>query len=336
MKKMDKDLKKYENCLQEIENFFAQVPIIPNNLPIIDKMIRNSAFYARIIPSEISKSNAEEIFTEEEILSQAREILSVLDKDFVSKFDELVSNHQIGIFKDKTLNTGYHYLNGKKVILIQQQGGYENVIDVVHEFIHLYHYKKDNDLCSLLTEFFAIYFEMYATEYLNQKKGVPLETLNYQNRIINDKTHIINSFSLINGYYLYHKCKSFNIEEYEKIFPGFNQDNFDTLYDYNMDLFENIIQTHPGKEKGIGEFTTRYIMYALALILATYSLHFKTKDDVIKLYKELYNKENEDLDLNTLLKKYGFEITEENIEKTGQFLVEYTLKVEESAKKRKI
>ncbi len=309
---MEKDLEKYEKYLQEVVNWFEKHPIFLNNLGFVNEIVQDFYLLSRSLPDTLNNEEEKEMLGNEEIILHSREIISSIDEDLLKEFDELVTNHKIVFFeKDTKVKTGVFPINNDRFIAINKKGGYNDVVDLIHEYMHYYNYSK-NDLYFIITEFFSIYFEMYAIDYLNEEKKVSKNELNFKDRILNDKKHIINLKGFIPSFYLYYKCKSFDIEEYAKIFPGFTAKNFDILYDYNMHVF-----TTPNQyNMSFGKLQARTMMYTVGLFLALYSRSCKSKKDVLKLYKEINNNENNKLTLKELLTKYNFTLSSEDKKQT--------------------
>lgn len=101
----------------------------------------------------------------------------VLDFSFKCEYDDSCFTH---IEKD---GQTYNLVN------INREFNYNDVLSLVHEFIHFTNGKETVGAnWQVLTEFFSIYFEIYATEYLFNK-GVLDNEMSYKDRLRIAKSH---------------------------------------------------------------------------------------------------------------------------------------------------
>ena len=138
--------------------------------------------------------------TFEEIYLLTREIIENIDSNYLKDFDNLIKTGELDFsydneYKDSHCNT--EIKNGKLVrqlINVNREFNYNDVITLVHEFIHYTNTKKRSENVYLFTEFLSIYFEFYATDYL-LSKGINKKEIDYFSRIKNIKESSIQFFN---------------------------------------------------------------------------------------------------------------------------------------------
>ena len=319
---MKKDLKKYKEYLDNAVSIFEAHPFFLKSLGYIDTIRGNANPFYLLIPTTKEEEPKKEELPNETIIEISRSIIATIDHNLLRVFDETLQDDRIFITDDKLIRSGNYAFNNKRAIIISKNGGYDDIVTLIHEFMHLCNY-SNNDKYLMFTEFFSVYFEIYAINYLNQERNIPKEELNYKNRIINDNKFIANLRPFIYAFYLYYKYRSFDITKYQELFPGFTKENFDLIYNFNMTRYEAMEFDNPNRKVNVGETEMRGIMYSIGLILTFYSHQFKSKEDVLKLYKELNNQENESLGLEELLTKYGFDLNEKTIAESYKSMIMY-------------
>lgn len=114
----------------------------------------------------------------EEVYILAREIIEQIDKNYLKDFDNLIKSGELD-FNFENEYFGSHCIwfakKQQKLININRKFNYDDVVTLVHEFIHYTNIGKSNNYNEryLLSEFLSIYFELYATNYLLTVKKVP-------------------------------------------------------------------------------------------------------------------------------------------------------------------
>ena len=130
---------------------------------------------------EVSKNN----LTFVDIYNLAREIIKTLNEKYLEDFDNLFKSGEL----DFSYNSEYfdsHFTHTPKhnYINMNRYYSYADVTVLVHEYFHYINGKgsKNTQNHFFLGEFFSIYFENYAIDYLI-KSGIPKEEINYKQRM---------------------------------------------------------------------------------------------------------------------------------------------------------
>ena len=128
--------------------------------------------------------------TFEDVYLLAREIIETIDFNYLKDFDKLIETGELDFSYDKEYIGSYcHTLikDGKlkiQLININRHFNYDDVVTLIHEFIHYTNTKKRTENVHLFTEFLSIYFETYAIDYL-LAKGINKNEIDYLSRIKN-------------------------------------------------------------------------------------------------------------------------------------------------------
>lgn len=133
--------------------------------------------------------NKKNNLTFNEVYLLAREIIESINKDYLEKYDKLIETGTLDFnYENEYIDSHYMYDNEKESININRSFNYNDVILLIHEFIHS---TNNKERCSinryLLTEFLSIYYETYAIDYLINNKNISKEEINYFDRIFNTK-----------------------------------------------------------------------------------------------------------------------------------------------------
>lgn len=151
-----------------------------------DKVIKyfeEMKFFKQKILNSSSKENN---LTFDDVFLLAREIIASIDKCYLVDFDNLIKSGELDFDFEKECNNSEFetkYKNGeiKKIINIGRNFNYDDVITLIHEYIH-YVNSNDTIVGNYFSEFLSIYFEFYTKDYL-LKKGIDIKEVNIYDRI---------------------------------------------------------------------------------------------------------------------------------------------------------
>ena len=123
--------------------------------------------------------------TFEEVVYLAREIIEQIDVSYLDSFDSLIKTGELDFSYENEYDCSCYecfYNDNREVvgkfININREFSYEDVVTLVHEFIHYTNGDKNTNIRYYLTEFLSIYFEFFARDYL-LKKGINKEEIDY-------------------------------------------------------------------------------------------------------------------------------------------------------------
>lgn len=253
--------------------------------------VSNNSFNNRFFKKEYLDTNS--------IFLIAREIIRSIDLKYVNTFDYCLEHNLFNINKYK-VSKGNIYIGYPGIkqtnpkINLFLENTYYDILTLVHEFIHFVAINNKNISrpYMLLTEFYSIYYEDYALEYLKHNQI----DLDYTRRIY---ATLINA----NDYLL-------NEENYLKIIKSFlnngKVDREKLYYEYGYD-FDFIVSKMLNKQENI-KFRYRSFPYIIGTIL-TYYVKDKYSRDIIKNSLDNINNSLDINDFILYLKEYGIDIT---------------------------
>lgn len=161
----------------------------------IEELARmNDLFLQYIMDKPIENKTIENHMTFEEVITITREIITSIDKGYLKDFDQLLETGALDFsFNREYDDSCFTHIEEKgqihNLIDINREFNYNDVLSLVHEFIHFTNGKETVGAnWQVLTEFFSIYFEIYATEYLFNK-GVLDNEMSYKDRLRIAKGH---------------------------------------------------------------------------------------------------------------------------------------------------
>lgn len=188
----------------------------------------------------------------------AREIIKSIDAKFLEKYDQLIQSGELDfnyeIQEDDNLYVSvfkYSKQLNKGIINVNREFNYTDVTTLVHEFVHYINgvNLNVNNNRYLLTEFFSIYFEQYAINYLLER-GILKTELDYTFRFQETKkiSNFINWYGLVliayekfdnidkNTFQSFQSHCSISFEEFEKRCNKVLKDFGESQKQYEIDI----------------------------------------------------------------------------------------------------
>ncbi len=298
---------KLNDYLNEICNYLE-----PNHSFLLDNIHRISILNDQILNyiNQISLENEtiENHLTFEDVCLLAREIIEQIDKDYLPSFDKLISSGELEFDyeqEDRESKCIIEYLDGnaiKQNIHICREFNYNDVIVLIHEFMHYINGRKYTNIREYLTEFLSIYFELYTNLYL-LKKGIPSNELDAFARL----KYFKNDCSILNKYEIVLFCftKFGYIDDYtisllQKYVFHIPKDIFEkeciSVYQKLLKIEQkySLEIRHNPKEMGrilSEEFLTKNYQYVLGTMLAFYALNYSKFEDVVFLNNHIHEYE---------------------------------------------
>ncbi len=292
--------------------------VLLNNIEVIARF--NAAFRSVIKDYDLKRDYKQNHITFNEVYLLAREIIETINPKYLEDYDNLLSSGELDFDYENELRDSrsmHIFTAGKSfdLIDIKRDFNYEDVVTLIHEYIHYTNGKINEDLENrhMLTEYVSIYFEMYARDYLINK-GIPKEEFYYNDRIISAYNYglDITDYELIFiSYQKYGKIteetyKDLNAsvinipkEMFEKECKKFLEKckKLDKEYQHDI-LYEADFNHKKYSDKLTANIDTDY-RYLFGTAFAIYTRELNDIDSVIKLNDNL---NNEMLSLDDLLK----------------------------------
>lgn len=251
--------------------------------------------------------------TFEDVFYLAREIIEQIDVSYLDSFDNLIKSGELDFsYENKYDCSCYEYYyneNGevtKKFININREFSYEDVVTLVHEFIHYINGDKITNIRYYLTEFLSIYFEFFAIDFL-LKKGINKEEMDYLYRFKGTKK----SCKLFYRYELillaYSKFGKIDDNSYVILKQFFLDISKETFENECRDFCELLCKAEKNTEEAIKknpqcfgeiiskEFITGNYRYIMGTALAIYARKYVDFKDIVYLNNHINDYEDRDV-----------------------------------------
>jgi len=305
-KKLNTYLNDIFNILKDDNNFLIK------NILFIAKM--NDAYLDLISNYEISNYTKENKLTYEEIYLLAREIIASINLKYLEDYDNLIESGQLDFGYNNEYNDSY-FIHEHNLINIRREFNYNDVISLVHEFIHYTNGKeKQSKNRYLLTEFLSIYFEMYALDYLIAK-DISKEEIGLYDRLIS---------TLVNAKKIY--TYEIVFLAYEK-FGNIDEDTINYLNEYYLSISKddfleecmNLLNCFIEKDKTNNNSENIYEIvipffnhyrYLIGTLIAFYAKDYCKLEDIVNLNNHI-NDDIGNMDTIQVLRKIGINVSSE-------------------------
>lgn len=288
----------------------------------------NDTFLEHIQCYNLDNETKQNKLTFEDVFLLAREIVESIDKSYLEHFDNLIQSGELDFsfenaYEDSQCISMYRKNQVKQIININREFNYNDVILLMHEFIHYTNGKQNSINRHYFTEFLSIYFEFYAIDYL-LKKGINKDEIDYFRRFKNVERHSTalfqyeivllsfikfgnldeNTVSLVQQYLL-----NIKKEEFEK--------ECSILYKNLCLIEEKYKEKINGNSKMLGrvlseEFITQNYRYILGTILAIYAYKYVDFKDIIYLNNHI--NEYDDKSVYEICLSIGIDVNDENFQ----------------------
>ena len=340
-----KELNKYLNDICVYLNKTGN--IIINNISSICEM--NDGYYMSLYDYKFNKEIKENHLTYKDVYMITREIIASINPSYLNKYDEMMNSGMLD-FSYEQEYSDCEFVHTEKnnktiqLININREFNYDDVVNLVHEFIH---YTNDSNNItrnrSLLTEFLSIYFETYAIDYLINK-GINKDEIDYEIRL-KSTFYRTNKFyyvetpltcfmdfgSVDDASYEFFKEKYFPIEKsafdkecntllecFKRVDKNYRNNHFSDDYDYNdvVRKCANLLVDH--------------FKYLFGTILAMYAFKHCKMEDILYLNEHINDDDN--VDMVELLRKFGIDLDDGNFLNDALICVKEYLKRYDSVK----
>ena len=272
---------------------------------------------------DLSFEKKENNLTDEDVYLLAREIIESINPKYLDDFDNLIKNGELDFGYNEEYDGSYfkHINDDINIINIKREYSYEEVISLIHEYIHYINLKNISTKNShLLTEFLAIYFEIYAMDYLIDK-GINKDDIYYKRRLLFIKGKTNRFYNIESPLLVYKFFGEINDENYKLLYDNIMQipkENYDRecskilIYlkqqekKYNNENFTNDRNIESLQEK-LGYDLAYDLRYILGTIFTFYTRKYSKIEDIVWLNNHI---NDSNLELNDILNKLGINIYE--------------------------
>ncbi len=254
-----------------------------------------------------------------------REIIEYINPKYLEEYDELISSGKLEFNYDGNCESAVYYkLNSDiKFIDIERHFNYEDVITLIHEFIHYSELKEKNKTTynrEFLTEFIAIYFEKIAEKYLIEEKNVPIDEISLNLREISLYRHNREFYEYSVILLAYEKFGNINentTNDLDKLLK-FKDNSFERECIELLQKFDKINETNNEKDSVIKmtKLVNYNYKYIVGTFLAHYALEHSKIEDMVKLNDNINTEEYTNLSVEEILNTVGIKINEEMINQT--------------------
>lgn len=313
-----------EEMYQELNSYLNECFIYLNKTnPIFIKYLNiffhiNNNLYNNANKKIIKYYRTEENnLTYEEVLSLSRQIIKEIDENYLEKFDNLLSSGELHFEYDESNTSEFQYDKSKniKTIDIYRKFNYDDVIVLIHEFVHYTNsFAEMTYMRDFLTEFISIYFEEYARNYLienisddNIKKSINERIIN--TLIIND--NLYSYITLLLGYEYLGDLNKNTKNDLRKIMKIENN-----VFEQECMKLLNKFRTKV--ELTLKDFCLNY-KYVFGTLLTYYALENVEVKKMVKLNNDINSYEYSLMNLEEVLETIGVEFNFETLNKSVEY-----------------
>ena len=347
MKKEDyKRLNDYLNdtfiYLSKYDGFFIQ------NMQSI--FILNNMLYEKLKGIDLKHNFHKNNLTYEDVFELARNEIEKINPNYLKEFDKLIDSGRLEFFLyEQNMiikgNTNHEeiseienneeeirndsrccYTEDDYFIDISRTYNYDDVLTLIHEFIHSTNSSKNMGVYRyILTEFFSIYFEMLSQNELLEK-GINPSELDIFDRIKNTGkiSKKINKYYIVfMSYNLLGNIKENSYEDLEKYnIVSSTKEEFESVCMYLLKYFDyqKIQYNNESKEfnlydyrKCISKLFSSGYRYLYGTLFACYLLENGNKDKIVWLNDHINDEKMKNMNLIDVLKMIDIDLTDENI-----------------------
>lgn len=347
MKKEDyKRLNDYLNdafiYLSKYDGFFIQ------NMQSI--FILNNMLYEKLKGIDLKHNFHKNNLTFEDVFELARNEIEKIKPNYLENFDKLIDSGCLEFFlheqnmiikgnttyeklseiennEEETINNSVcSYNNGDYFIDLARTHNYNDVLMLIHEFIHSTNSSKNmGEYRYILTEFFSIYFEMLSQKDLLEN-GIDTSELDIFDRIKNTgkiSKEIIEYDLVFISYNLFGNIKENSYEDLKKYhIVSSTKKEFECAcvrllkyFDYQKIEYNNKneeFNLHDYRKCISILFSSGY-RYLLGTLFSCYLLENGNKDKIVWLNDHINDEKMKNMNLIDVLKMIDIDLTDENI-----------------------
>ena len=321
--------------IQNMHNIFSLNLILYENLKGIDlrhNFHKNNLTYEDVFNltrNEIEKINSNYLENFDKLIDSGRLEFFLHEQNMIIKestyYENLseIENNEEEIRNDSVCS----YNNGDYFIDLARTHNYNDVLMLIHEFIHSTNSSKNmGEYRYILTEFFSIYFEMLSQKDLLEN-GINTSELDIFDRIKSTgmiSKKIVEYDLAFMAYNLFGNVKEDSYEDLEKYhIVSSTKEEFESVCINLLKYFDyqKIVYNNENKEfnlynyrKCISKLFSSGYRYLYGTLFACHLLENGNKDKIVWLNDHINDEEIKNMDLTDVLKIIGIDLTDENID----------------------
>lgn len=322
--------------IQNMHNIFSLNLILYENLKGIDlrhNFHKNNLTYEDVFNltrNEIEKINSNYLENFDKLIDSGRLEFFLHEQNMIIKestyYENLseIENNEEEIRNDSVCS----YNNGDYFIDIARTHNYNDVLMLIHEFIHSTNSSKNmGEYRYILTEFFSIYFEMLSQKDLLEN-GINTSELDIFDRIKDTgmiSKKIVKYDLAFMAYNLFGNVKEDSYEDLEKYhIVSSTKEEFESVCINLLKYFDyqKIVYNNENKKfnlydyrKCISSLFSSGYRYLYGTLFSCYLLENGNKDKIVWLNDHINDEEIKNMNFIDVLKIIGIDLTDENINK---------------------
>ena len=312
--------------------------------------ILNNMLYEKLKGIDLRHNLHKNNLTYEDVFNLARSEIEKINPNYLEEFDRLIDSGRLEFFLHEQNmiikgNANYEklseienneeeirndsvcsYTEDDYFIDLARTYNYNDVLTLIHEFIHSTNSSKNmGEYRYILTEFFSIYFEMYAQRNLLES-GINSSELDIFDRIKNTGkiSKTINEYDLVFiSYNLFGNIKENSYEDLKKYhIVSSKKEEFESAcfkllkyFDYQKVKYNNEnkkINLYDYRQCISSLFSSGY-RYLYGTLFSCYLLENGNKDKIVWLNDHINDEEIRKLNFIDVLKIIDIDLTKENI-----------------------
>lgn len=321
--------------IQNMHNIFSLNLILYENLKGIDlrhNFHKNNLTYEDVFNltrNEIEKINSNYLENFDKLIDSGRLEFFLHEQNMIIKestyYENLseIENNEEEIRNDSVCS----YNNGDYFIDLARTHNYNDVLMLIHEFIHSTNSSKNmGEYGYILTEFFSIYFEMLSQKDLLEN-GINTSELDIFDRIKDTgmiSKKIVKYDLAFMAYNLFGNVKEDSYEDLEKYhIVSSTKEEFESAcfkllkyFDYQKVKYNNENKKFNlyDYRKCISSLFSSGYRYLYGTLFSCYLLENGNKDKIVWLNDHINDEKIKNMNLIDVLKMIGIDLTDENID----------------------
>lgn len=312
--------------------------------------ILNNMLYGKLNDIDLEHKFHKNNLTFEDVFELARNEIEKINSNYLKEFDKLIDSGRLEFFlheqnmiiKESTYyenlseienneeeirnDSVCSYNNGDYFIDLARTHNYNDVLMLIHEFIHSTNSSKNmGEYRYILTEFFSIYFEMLSQKDLLEN-GINTSELDIFDRIKDTgmiSKKIVKYDLAFMAYNLFENVKEDSYEDLEKYhIVSSTKEEFESACVRLLKYFDyqKIQYNNESKEFNLYDyrkfisilFSSGY-RYLLGTLFSCYLLENGNKDKIVWLNDHINDEKMKNMNLIDVLKMIDIDLTDENI-----------------------
>lgn len=232
--------------------------------------------------------------TYQEVFDLGRKIIESINPKYLEEYDKLIDNGVLNFsYEYEYNNSNYTWIEKENQTLeeinLNRSFDYSEVGALIHEFIHKTNYTKEPTPARIaLTEFFSIYFETYAFDFLEQN-GISSNELDRKERLRWALNNVRKNNSVLSPILIYSELGVLNDNSYE-LFNNYRMKISKEIYEKEL---KNLYETFKNAEKMFLDegsieqqkyaVTTLNYLYFIGTLLTYYARKNCTLEEIVYL-----------------------------------------------------